>query len=109
MTTLAWASAIRVLQRLGGEAAEDHRVRGADPGAGEHRDDGLGDHRQVDRDRVALADAELGQGVGGLADLTLQVGIGDGAGVARLALEVDRDLVAVAGLDVPVDAVVCRR
>jgi hypothetical protein len=43
-----------------------------------------------------------------LLHLALEVGIGDGAGVARLALEVDRDPVAVAGLDVPVDAVVGR-
>ena len=36
----------------------------------------------------------------------LQLGVGDGAGVARLALPVERDLVAVPVLDVPVDAVV---
>ncbi len=36
----------------------------------------------------------------------LQVGVGDGAAVARLALPVDRHLLAVPGLDVPVDAVV---
>ena len=53
-------------ERVRGEAAEDDRVRGADPGAGQHRDDGLGDHRQVDGDPVALADAQLGQRVGGL-------------------------------------------
>ena len=95
-------------QRVGGEPAEDDRVRGAEPGAGEHRDDRLGDHRQVDRDPVALADAERLQGVGGPADLALQLGVGDGAGVAGLALEVDGHPVAVAGLDVPVDAVVRR-
>ena len=41
--------------RLRGEAAEDDVVRRADPRAGEHRDDDLGDHRQVDPDDVALA------------------------------------------------------
>ena len=92
-------------QRLGGEPAEDDRVRGAEAGAGQHRDSGLGDHRQVDRDAVAGAYAELGQRVRGLRDLGQQVGVRDRAGVARLALEVDRDLVAVAGLDVPVEAV----
>ena len=46
------------------------------------------------------------QGVGGLADLALEVGVGDRPGVARLADPVERDLVAEAALDVPVDAVV---
>jgi hypothetical protein len=50
------------------------------PGAGQHRDDGLGDHRHVDRDPVAGLDAELGQRVGGLADLVLELGVGDRRG-----------------------------
>ena len=96
-------------QRVGGEAAEDHRVRGADAGAGQHRDDGLGDHRHVDRDPVAGLHAELGERVGGLRDLVLELGVGDVAAVVgRLADPVDRDLVAAAGLDVAVDAVVRR-
>ncbi len=96
-------------QRVGGEAAEDHRVRGADPGAGQHRDDRLGDHRQVDRDPVAGADAERDQRVGGLADLVLELGVGQRAGVVGgLADPVQRHLVAAPGLDVPVDAVVRR-
>ena len=45
-----------VPQRLGAEAAEDHRVHRADPGAREHRDHRLGDHREVDRHAVALPD-----------------------------------------------------
>src|SRR3546814_6137754 len=32
------------------EAAEHHRMHGADPGAGEHRDGRFGDHRHVDDD-----------------------------------------------------------
>ncbi len=43
---------------VGGEAAEHHRVHGADARAGQHRDHGLGDHRHVDDDPVALGDAE---------------------------------------------------
>ena len=50
-----------VIDRLGRESAEDDGVSRTDPGAGQHRHDGLGDHRQVDRDPVALADAELGR------------------------------------------------
>ena len=93
-------------QAVGAEAAEDDRVDGAEPGDGEHGDDGLGDHRQVDRDAVALADAEGGEHVGGALDLGGQLGVGDAAGVAGLALPVDGDAVAVAGLDVAVEAVV---
>src|SRR5699024_3533604 len=40
--------------RVRGEATEDDRVDGADPGAGEHRHDRLGDHRHVDGDTVTL-------------------------------------------------------
>ena len=104
ITSLACASAIRAAAPRR-EPAEDHAVHRAEPGAGQHRDDRLGDHRQVDRHPVAGLQPELGQRVRGLADLALQVGVGDGAGVARLALPVDRDLLAVPGLDVPVDAV----
>ena len=43
------------------EPAEHHRVHGAEPRAGQHRDDRLGDHRQVDHDPVALAHPELAQ------------------------------------------------
>ena len=67
-------------ERVGREPAEDHRVRGADPRAGEHRDHGLGDHRHVDRDPVAGLHAELDERVGRLADLVLEVGVGDARG-----------------------------
>ena len=93
-------------ERLGREAAEDHRVRRADPGAGEHRDRQLRDHRHVDRDPVARRHAELEERVGGLGDLPLEVGVGDGPGVAGLADPVVGDLGAEATLDVAVDAVV---
>ncbi len=97
------------VQRLGGEAAEDDRVGGAEPGAREHRDGGLGDHRQVDRDRVALGDPQVGEGVGRTLHLLVEVGVGDVAGVALgLTDEVDRHLVAAAGRDVAVDGVDAR-
>ena len=106
MTSLRLGVVDAAAERLGREAAEDDRVRRADPGAGQHRDRQLGDHRHVDGDPVAGRDAQLEQGVGGLADLALEVGVGDRPGVARLADPVVRDLVAEAALDVPVDAVV---
>ena len=50
--------------------------------------------------------AEALEHVRELADLVEQVAVGDRAGVARLALPVDRDLVALAAEHVPVEAVV---
>ena len=47
-----------LLQALGGEAAEHHRVGRADARAGLHRDHRLDRHRHVDEDAVALLDAE---------------------------------------------------
>ena len=44
-----------------GEAAEDDGMHGADPGAGEHGDHRLRDHRHVDDHPVALADAQVPQ------------------------------------------------
>jgi len=81
-------------------------VRGADSGAGEHRDDCLGDHRQIYGDPVALGHPEVQQRVRGPLHLGEQVGVGDVAGVTGLAHEVDGYLVAATGLDVAVDAVV---
>ena len=92
--------------RLGREPAEHDVVRGADPRAREHRDDDLGDHRQVDPDDVALADAERLEGVREPLHVAVQVGVRDRALLALLAGPVERDAVAAAGLDVPVKAVV---
>ena len=91
---------------LGGEAAEDDVVRSADPRAGEHRDDDLGDHRQVDPDHVALLHAEILQRAGEALDLGEQLGVGDVALGAVLAAPVKRDALAPPRLDVPVEAVV---
>ena len=44
-------------ERVAREAAEDHRVHGADARAREHGDRELGDHRHEQRDAVALLDA----------------------------------------------------
>ena len=95
-------------QGVGGEAAEHDRVRGADPGAGQHGHHGLGDHRQVDRHPVAGLHPQLDQCVGRLLHVGGQLRVRDLAGVTRLALEVEGHPVAVAGLDVPVTRVVRR-
>ena len=88
------------------EAAEDHRVDGAQARDGEHRGDRLGDHRQVDRDPIARHDTEAREHVRDAFDLVGQLGVGHAALVARLTLPEECDAVAVACLDVPVEAVV---
>ena len=93
-------------QAVRAEPAEDDRVDGAHARHGEHRGDRLGDHRQIDRDAVALPDAETLEHVRDALDLVRQLGVGDAAAVAGLALPEERDAVAVASLDVPVEAVV---
>ena len=85
---------MRSASDCGAEPAEHHAVRGADARAGQHRHRGLGDHRQVDVDPVAALHAEALQRVGEALHLVEQLGVGDRAGVARLALPVEGDLVA---------------
>ena len=71
------------------------------------RDRQLGDHRHVDVDPVALAATPRPfSTLAKRCTSVEQVGVGDGAGVARLALPVVGDLVAAARLDVAVEAVV---
>ena len=96
-------------ERLRREPAEHDAVRRADAGAGQHGDRRFGDHRQVDVDPVALDDAEALEGVGEALHLGVQFGVGDRAGVARLALPVDGDPLAIAGGDVTIKAVRRRR
>ncbi len=90
----------------GREASEDDVVRSSDARAGQHRDDDLGDHRQVDADDVAGADAAVLQRVGQPLDVAVEIRVGDVPLLALLASPVDRDAVAAPGLDVAVEAVV---
>ena len=64
-------------QRVGREASEDDRVRRAEARAREHRDRELRHHPHVDRDRGALADADLLQRVRHPHDVALELGVGD--------------------------------
>ncbi len=91
--------------RFRAEAAEDHRMRGADPGAGEHRHGQLGNHRHVNRDAIAATNAELAQRVGEAADVVEQLLVRDRPTVAGLAFIVVGDLVAASGANVTVQAV----
>ena len=69
------------------EAREHDAVDRADPDGGEHGDDRLGAGRHVDREAVALADAEAAQAGGDPLDLGEQLGVraGRGAHPARRA------------------------
>ena len=88
------------------EAAEHHRVHGAQPRARQHRDDGLGDHRHVDDDAVALVHAEAAQHAGEARRLVEQFAVGVGAlRVGHRRVVDQRGLVAAAGLDVAVQRV----
>ena len=94
-------------QRRRRVAGEHHGMHDTEPRARQHRHDGLGHHRHVYRDPVTGDHTEVGQRIGGLAHLVLELGVGDVAGVADgLAHPVDRQPIAVARLDVTVHAVV---
>ena len=81
----------------------------ADPSAGEHRHRDLGDHRQVDRDPVALFDASRLQDIGEPAHRFVQFAVGDAAVLAGIvALPQDRGLLG-ASRQMAVDAVVAKR
>ena len=98
-----------VAQGLGGEAAEDHAVHGADAGTRQDRDGELGHHRHVERDPVSLPDAAALQHVREATHFPVELTEGDHARVAGLAFPDDCGLVAPPGilaLDVPVEAVV---
>ena len=105
MMNLELQSSMRPGEAVGREAAEHHRMHGADARAGQHGVGGLGDHRQVDGDAVALLDAVGLEHVGELAHPLVQLAVGDLLVVGGVvALPDDGDLVA-ARLQVPVDAV----
>ena len=96
-----------VAQGLGGEAAEDHAVDGADAGAGQHGHRQLRDHRQIDDDPIALLDALLLEDVRELGDFFPQLPIGDRTGrLRRVTLEVVGHLVGVWPIEMTIQAVV---
>ena len=75
--------------------------------ARQHRYDRLGPPRHVDGHSVAGDQAEICEGVSGLAYVIFELRVGDRTRVADgLALPVDGDAVTVARLNMPVDAVV---
>jgi hypothetical protein len=88
------------------EAAEDHRMDGADPRAGQHRHQRLGDHRHVDHHAVALADALRLQGAAERGRLRLKLGeAGPALGPGDGGIVDDRSSIAVSRLDMAIDRV----
>ena len=94
-----------VAYRLRREPAEDDRVDRADPGAREHRDDRLGQHRQIDRHPIALLHAESLERVGAATHLAREVPVGEHPAIARLSLPDERGLVAVGPGEMTIEAV----
>ncbi len=90
----------------GPEAREARRVDGADPRDGQRGDGGLRRHRQEDADPVSLAHSQRLQRVGQAVDLARELGVGERARLAVVALPGDGRPGAAAGIQVAVDAVV---
>ncbi|KAF5054275.1 hypothetical protein DSECCO2_389690 [anaerobic digester metagenome] len=91
-------------ERVRPEPTEDHRVDGPDPGAGEHRDDLLGDERHVDADAVALLDPEAREAVCKPHHLAVQGLVGQDPLLSALPVPDDRRLILTAPGDVAVQA-----
>jgi hypothetical protein len=97
---------MRPASASGENPPKDDRMDGADPRAGQHRIGGLGDHRHVDGDPVALLDAVGLHHVGKPADLIVKLAIGDLLVVIGLSPSQMIAVLIAALLQVPVDAVV---
>src|SRR5688572_30674157 len=76
-----------------------------DPRARKHRDGQFGNEREIERDAVAAFDAQTLQHVGELADLAIQVEIGERSPIARLSFPDDCGFVPPGPADMTVDAI----
>ena len=95
-----------VAHALRAEAAEHHRVDGADARAGLHCGHALDAHAHVDDNAVTLLDPACLHRVGQLAHLGQQFAVADAGDSTVVGLEDDGRLVAQAALDVAIQAVV---
>lgn len=78
-----------VAERVGRETGKNDRVYGTDTRAGKECDNCLGDHGEVDRNSVALLDAQLLEDVCSLADLAEKLAIGHDTALIWLVSLVD--------------------
>jgi hypothetical protein len=94
-------------QFMGREAAEDHRMHGADTGAPEHGHERFRHHRHVDDDAVPFCDAQAGQRPREQGDPVAHLPVGEGLLCVGDRAVVDHcGLVAAAFVDVAVECVV---
>ena len=91
-----------------GKPAEDDRMDGSDPGAGQHRDQRLGDHGHVENDPVALLHTRLAQDAGQGRNLMQKIRVGVYALLPGDGAIVDDSGLAAAAFHMPVYAIICR-
>jgi len=98
------------VDRLGRKSAEDDAVDRADARAGEHRHRAFGDHRHIDGDAVALADAHLLERVGHADRVGEQRGIADvpHLAIGGVGFEDDRGAHPMARGDMAVERIVAK-
>lgn len=96
-------------QFLRGEPAEHHRVDRTEARTGEHRDDGLRDHRHVEHDAITRTDAASGERPREAGHPVEEFGVGERHARARHGGIVDqRGPIAGTGRDVAVERVDAR-
>ncbi|MGY3427088.1 hypothetical protein ACVWZW_007592 [Bradyrhizobium sp. F1.13.4] len=90
-----------------GKAAEHDGVHSANARAGEHRDDGLRDHRHIEDDAIALGDTKILHDGGERLHFGQQFGVAEfGDAICQRRIMDQRDLVGAAAFDVAVERVV---
>ena len=94
-----------VLDALRAEAAKDDAVDGTDPGTCQHGDGSLGDEGHVDKDAVALLDSVTLEDIGKLANLSVELAVGQDLFVSRFTLPDDGGLIGPGCLEMTIQTV----
>ena len=88
------------------KAAEHDRMDRAEPRAGEHREQGFGDHRQIDQDALAFMHAERAHHRGHAVHFGVQFGVGVAPLDARFRRYIHQRILLSARGEMAVDRVV---